>query len=175
MILSGENYDMIRTRTTIIEYWYGTTRHTVRYDKIRTASDRPTIQYTHVRQTPHSTYDPRFVLYFLREYSTVRYDTNHEQYNAMHTANCAQYDTTWYEPRVIVLQYNTYMNGKPRTVHMNHSSYCISPGSTDKVWYEQRECRLQTVIFYLRSTRFSSTHKGFSLYDLWFVLYFLGA
>jgi hypothetical protein len=99
MIRSGENYATIQTRTVRIEYWYGTTRRTVRYDTtrydtIRTAGDRPTMQYIHVRQTPHSTYNLRFVLYFLGEYSTV--------------------------------------------------------------WYEPRECRLQTEIFYLRSARSSA-------------------
>jgi hypothetical protein len=33
------------------------------------------LQYIHVRQTPNSTYDPQFVLYFLREYSMARCDT----------------------------------------------------------------------------------------------------
>jgi hypothetical protein len=46
---------------------------TVRYDTMRTVSDRPTIHYIHVLYTPHSTYDPRFVLYFLGEYSMIRY------------------------------------------------------------------------------------------------------
>jgi hypothetical protein len=103
---------------------------TMRYDTIWTTSDRPTIQYIHVRQTLHSTYDPRFVLYFFGEFSTERYDMNCERYNTIYMANPAQYDTTRYEPRVIGLQYNTYMYGKPRTVHMIRGSYCICSGST---------------------------------------------
>jgi hypothetical protein len=76
MIQSGENYNMIWTRTARIEYWYGTTRRTVRYDTIRTASDRPTIQYIHVRRTTHSTYDRGS--YCISSGSTVRYNTNRE-------------------------------------------------------------------------------------------------
>jgi hypothetical protein len=181
------------------------------YDTTRYEPRAIGLQYihAHVRQTPHSTFDPRFVLYFLGEYSTVRYDTtryeprviqyntctydkprtvrpdaqydtirhdtNRGRYNTngLQTANPAQYDTTRSEPRAIGLQYNTYMYGKTRTVHTICGSYCISSGSM--IRYELRECRLQTERLYLRSARFSSTPRGFSWYDLRFVLYFLGA
>jgi hypothetical protein len=156
MIQSEENYDTIRTRTARIEYWYGTTQRTVRYDT-NCERYRPPMQYIHAWQTPHSTSDPRFVLYFLGEYSTVRYDTNRERYNTIHTANPAQYDTTQYdttryEPRVIGLQYNTYMYGQPHTVHMIRGSYCISSGST--VRYdtnrENAGCKPRHFIYNLR-------------------------
>jgi hypothetical protein len=62
-------------RTARIEYWYDAIRNDM------TRHDMPTMQYIHVRQSLHSTYDLRFVLYFLGEYSMVRYDmTRYEQW-----------------------------------------------------------------------------------------------
>jgi hypothetical protein len=87
----------------------------------------------------------------------------------------AQYDMTRHDAnRERGQQYNTYMYGKPRTVHTICSSYCISSGRRT-VRYEPQECRLQTERFYLRSARFSSRPWGLSRYDLQFALYFLGA
>jgi hypothetical protein len=106
------NIDTVRPdRTESILNSRDTIRYdTIRYNTIWTVSDRPTMQYIHVRQTPHSTYNPWFVLYFLGEYSVVRYDT------------------TRYEPRAI--QYNT--NGKPRTVRYDTIRYDMVRTASDR-------------------------------------------
>jgi hypothetical protein len=103
-------YSTIRHEPRAIQYnTYGKLRK-VQYDTIGTASDRPTIQYLHVQQTPHSTYDPRFILYFLGEYNMVRYGT------IRNNAGCeterfylrsARFSSTprgfsWYDPRFVL-------------------------------------------------------------------------
>jgi hypothetical protein len=125
----------------------------VRYDPmhstIRLAGN--TMQYAYIRQTPHSTiwydttrYEPRAIglqcntynhVHTIRvfpwgvQYGTMRYNT------ILTTSDTIQYiprtvrhDTTQYEPRVIGLQCNANMYGKPRTVHTICGSYCISLG-----------------------------------------------
>jgi hypothetical protein len=108
---------------------------TIWYGMIRTADD--TVQ-AYIWRTPHS--HTIHGSYYISSgstvpYDTIQHDTNHERYITIHTANPAQYDmtrydSTWYEPRVLGLQNNTYMYGKPHTVHTICCSYCISSGST---------------------------------------------
>jgi hypothetical protein len=80
-----------------------------RYGKPRTVRYEPRaigLQY--------NTYDPRFVVYFLGEYVTVRYDTNREN------AGCKPSDFI-YDPRYFLLC--------PEVFHDTiHGSYCISSG-----------------------------------------------
>jgi hypothetical protein len=119
------NLDMIRESTTRSEdsvsmvrpdAQYDTTRYeprAIQYNRprtVRSASNRPTMQWINVRQTLHITYDPRFILYFLGEYSTLRYDT------------------TRYKPRAI--QCNTY--GKPRTVRYDTIRYDAVRTASDR-------------------------------------------
>jgi hypothetical protein len=83
------------------------------YDTIRhNMMNRDTIQ--HIHKANPAQYNPM--------HSTIRTagDTTQWAY--------AQYDTTRYELRVICLQNNTYMYGKPCTVHMILGTYCISSG-----------------------------------------------
>jgi hypothetical protein len=105
-VRADAQYDTTRYEPLAIQYnrpTYSKPR-TVWYDMIQTASDRPTMQYIHVRPTLHSTDDLRFVLYFIGEYSTVRY-----------------------EPRA--MQFNTY--GKPRTVRYDMIRYDTARTASD--------------------------------------------
>jgi hypothetical protein len=65
---STVRYNSIRYEPRVIQYIWQTPHSTIWHDTIQHNMNRdmPTTQYIHVRQTPHSTYDPRFVLYFPR-------------------------------------------------------------------------------------------------------------
>jgi hypothetical protein len=96
----------------------------------------------------------------------------------------AQYNTTRYEPREIGLQYNTYMYGKPCTVHTIRGSYCVSsvsmvlydtiqhdtnrerynPAQYDTTWYDTTQYELQEIGLQLQCIHVRQTlHSTWSM------------
>jgi hypothetical protein len=128
----GLQYNTYNHVHTICIFPWGVQYVMIRYDTIRTTSD--TMQYIHGKprtvrpdanrgwyNTIGRTVQKIRGSYCISSGSTVRYDTiqtaiNTIQYIRQTPHSTIRQDTTEYEPRVIGLQYNTYMYGKYNTI-----------------------------------------------------------